>query len=114
MPKAARWLSIRNGAAQAIGSIIWQDEQGQDVKLRSVSWLIDNAFDEIEKANPKLKGILNRIGQYQLDNDKLLDLINTFLTPVLLIQNITVSNSVCTVKISSGMSTNTFGTVCLG
>ena len=53
-------------------------EQGQDVKLRSVSWLIDNAFDEIEKANPKLKGILNRIGQYQLDNDKLLDLINTF------------------------------------
>ena len=114
MPKAARWLSIRNAAAQAIGSIIWQDEQGQDVKLRSVSWLIDNAFDEIEKANPKLKGILNRIGQYQLDNDKLLDLINTFLTPVLLIQNITVSNSVCTVKISSGTSTNTFGTVCLG
>ena len=78
VPKAARWLSIRNAAAQAIGSIIWQDEQGQDVKLRSVSWLIDNAFDEIEKANPKLKGILNRIGQYQLDNDKLLDLINTF------------------------------------
>lgn len=78
VPKAARWLSIRNAAAQAIGSIIWQDEQGLDVKLRSVSWLIDNAFDEIEKANPKLKGILNRIGQYQLDNDKLLDLINTF------------------------------------
>jgi len=78
VPKAARWFSIRNAAAQAIGSIIWQDEQGQDVKLRSVSWLIDNAFDEIEKANPKLKGILNRIGQYQLDNDKLLDLINTF------------------------------------
>lgn len=78
VPKAARWLSIRNAAALPIGSIIWQDEQGQDVKLRSVSWLIDNAFDEIEKANPKLKGILNRIGQYQLDNDKLLDLINTF------------------------------------
>ena len=78
VPKAARWLSIRNAAAQAIGSIIWQDEQGQEIKLRSVSRLIDNAFDEIEKANPKLKGILNRIGQYQLDNDKLLDLINTF------------------------------------
>ncbi|TEU30454.1 type I restriction-modification system subunit M [Alkanindiges illinoisensis] len=78
VPKAARWLTIRSAAAQAIGAIIWQDEQGQDVKLRSVSWLIDNAFDDIEKANPKLKGILNRIGQYQLDNDKLLDLINTF------------------------------------
>lgn len=34
---------------------------GNDVKLRSVSWLVDNALDEIEKTNPKLKGILNRI-----------------------------------------------------
>ena len=78
VPKAGRWSNIRDAAALPIGSIIWQDEQGADVKLRSVSWLIDNALDEIEKANPKLKGILNRIGQYQLDNDKLLDLINTF------------------------------------
>ncbi|MFO1367234.1 MAG: class I SAM-dependent DNA methyltransferase, partial [Acinetobacter sp.] len=78
VPKAARWTTLQNTAALAIGSIIWQDEHGQDVKLRSISWLVDNAFDEIEKANPKLKGILNRIGQYQLDNDKLLDLINTF------------------------------------
>jgi type I restriction enzyme M protein len=62
VPKAARWSTLQNAAALAIGSIIWQDEQGQDVKLRSISWLIDNAFDEIEKANPKLKGILNRIG----------------------------------------------------
>lgn len=78
LPKAARWENIKNAAAQAIGSIIWQDEQGHDVKLRSVSWLIDNALDDIEKANPKLKGILNRISGYQLENDKLLDLINTF------------------------------------
>ena len=55
MPKAARWLSIRNAAALPIGSIIWQDEQGQDVKLRSVSWLIDNAFDEIEKPIQNLR-----------------------------------------------------------
>ncbi|MDC4554461.1 class I SAM-dependent DNA methyltransferase [Acinetobacter baumannii] len=78
LPKAARWENIKNAAAQASGSVIWQDENSNDVKLRSVSWLIDNAFDEIEKANPKLKGILNRISNYQLDNDKLLDLINTF------------------------------------
>ena len=90
VPKAARWTTLQNTAALAIGSIIWQDEHGQDVKLRSISWLVDNAFDEIEKANPKLKGILNRIGQYQLDNDKLLDLINTFLTPVLPSLNIMV------------------------
>lgn len=78
LPKAARWENIKNAAAQASGSVIWQDDNGNDVKLRSISWLIDNAFDEIEKANPKLKGILNRISNYQLDNDKLLDLINTF------------------------------------
>ncbi len=53
VPKAARWTTLQNTAALAIGSIIWQDEHGQDVKLRSISWLVDNAFDEIEKANPK-------------------------------------------------------------
>ena len=50
----------------------------KDIKLRSISWLIDNALDEIEKANPKLKGILNSISQYQLENEKLTGLINTF------------------------------------
>ena len=61
-----------------MGTVLWHDDAGNDVKLRSVSWLIDNALEEIEKSNAKLKGILNRISQYQLDNDKLLGLINTF------------------------------------
>lgn len=39
---------------------------------------MDNALDEIEKTNPKLKGILNRISQYQLSNEVLTGLINTF------------------------------------
>jgi len=78
VPKVARWSTIRETAAQAIGSVIWKDEAGADVKLRSVSWLLDNALDEIEKSNPKLKGILNRISQYQLDNEKLIGLINSF------------------------------------
>lgn len=76
VPKNARWGTLRDKASLPIGSTIWQDEGGQDVKLRSISWLIDNAFDEIEKSNPKLKGILNRISQYQLDNEKLIGLIN--------------------------------------
>ncbi|MBN1601961.1 MAG: type I restriction-modification system subunit M [Chitinispirillaceae bacterium] len=78
VPKVARWSTIRETAAQAIGSVIWKDDTGADVKLRSISWLIDNALDEIEKSNPKLKGILNRISQYQLDNEKLIGLINSF------------------------------------
>lgn len=48
------------------------------MKFKSVSWLIDNALDEIEKENPKLKGILNRITRFEVDSDKLIGLINTF------------------------------------
>lgn len=78
VPRAARWNTLKEKAVLPIGSIIWQDDTGADMKLRSVSWLIDNALEEIEKSNTKLKGILNRISQYQLDNDKLIGLINTF------------------------------------
>ncbi|MDC8803195.1 class I SAM-dependent DNA methyltransferase [Halomonas pacifica] len=85
VPREARWSTLKETAALPIGSVLWQEEPsagqgkpGKDVKLRSVSWLIDNALDEIEKSNEKLKGILNRIGQFQLDNDKLIGLINSF------------------------------------
>lgn len=78
VPRAARWSLLKEKAALPIGTVLWQDASGQDVKLRSVSWLIDNALEEIERSNDKLRGILNRISQYQLDNDKLLGLINTF------------------------------------
>lgn len=78
VPREARWSTLKETAALPVGSVLWQDAQGKDVKLRSVSWLIDNALDEIEKSNEKLKGILNRIGQFQLDNDKLIGLINSF------------------------------------
>ncbi|MBD3586007.1 type I restriction-modification system subunit M [Salinimonas sp. HHU 13199] len=78
VPKAARWKTLKEKAVLPVGTVLWLDEAENGVKLRSVSWLIDNALDEIEKSNAKLKGILNRISQYQLDNDKLLGLINTF------------------------------------
>lgn len=78
VPKEARWSTLKDKAALPINSVLWQDEQGKDVTLRSVGWLLDNALDAIEHSNPKLKGILNRFSQYQLDNDKLLGLINTF------------------------------------
>jgi len=78
VPPHARWQTLREKAALPTGSVLWQDERGEDVKLRSVSWLVDNALDEIEKHNNRLKNILPRISQYQLDNDKLIGLINTF------------------------------------
>lgn len=79
VPKPARWETLRNKAMLPTGTVLWvEDNTGQEVKLRSVSWLVDNALDEIEKSNPKLKGILNRISQYQLGNEVLTGLINTF------------------------------------
>src|SRR5690606_10125717 len=78
VPKAARWNTLKEKVVLPVGTVLWQDEAGNDVKLRSVSWLIDNALEAIENSNTKLKGILNRISQYQLDNDKLIGLINTF------------------------------------
>lgn len=78
VPKAARWKTLKEKAVLPIGTTLWQDDAGKDVKLRSVSWLVDNALEEIEKSNTRLKGILNRISQYQLENDKLIGLINTF------------------------------------
>ena len=78
VPKSSRWSTLKEKAALPIGTVLWQDAAGSEVKLRSVSWLVDNALDEIEKSNAKLKGILNRISQYQLDNDKLIGLINSF------------------------------------
>ncbi|CRL49486.1 class I SAM-dependent DNA methyltransferase [Pseudomonas sp. URMO17WK12:I11] len=79
VPKIARWSTLKEKAVLPVGTVLWQDDASNDVKLRSVSWLIDNALEEIEKSNAKkLKGILNRISQYQLDNDKLIGLINAF------------------------------------
>lgn len=78
VPKAARWKTLQSSAALPIGSVIWQDDKGEDVKLRSISWLIDNALDEIEKSNTKLKNILNRISVYQVENHILTGLINSF------------------------------------
>jgi len=80
VPKIARWSTLKEKVILPTNSVIGKNEQGEDVKMRSASWLIDNAFDEIEKANPKLKGILNRITQYQLDADKLIGLVNEFST----------------------------------
>ncbi len=78
VPVVSRWGFLRESATLPSGTVLWSDAPGNEVKLRSVSWLIDNALDEIEAANAKLKGILNRIGQYQLENDKLIGLINSF------------------------------------
>ncbi|WP_456268769.1 type I restriction-modification system subunit M [Kushneria sp. AK178] len=78
VPKEARWSTLKEKAALPTGSVLWQDNKGEDVRLRSVGWLIDNALDAIEKSNDKFKGVLEGISRFQVDNDKLIGLINSF------------------------------------
>ncbi|MDP5460063.1 class I SAM-dependent DNA methyltransferase [Alishewanella sp. SMS8] len=85
VPEHARWKFIRKSCVLPIGTTLWTEtvnENGEDklneVKLRSISWLIDNALDEVERSNKRLKGIVNRISSHNVDNDKLIGLINNF------------------------------------
>ena len=85
VPVRSRWNTLKQAAALPIGSVIWQDDNGDDVKLRSISWLIDQALEQIENfkiddklVNPKLKGVLPRVSQYQVENHNLSELINKF------------------------------------
>ncbi|OLO08854.1 restriction endonuclease subunit M [Salinicola sp. MH3R3-1] len=78
VPKEARWETLKETAALPLNSVIWQDAKGDNVRLRSVGWLIDNALEAIEKNNTKLKGVLQSISRFQVDDDKLIGLINSF------------------------------------
>ena len=85
VPQLARWEFLKSTTTRPIGSVIGQDESGKDIKLTSISKLIDYALEVIEAykvggklANPKLKGILPRISRYEVENRNLTELINKF------------------------------------
>ncbi|MBB3167486.1 type I restriction-modification system subunit M [Simiduia aestuariiviva] len=84
VPKQARWEFLKSSAALPIGTEI-ELESGDKFKLTSISKLIDNALESIETykiddklANPKLKGVLPRVGRYEVSNENLTALINEF------------------------------------
>ncbi|WP_096739300.1 type I restriction-modification system subunit M [Pseudoalteromonas atlantica] len=94
VPKQSRWEFLKNSAALPIGTGIEIQTAGTNTekevfKLSSVSKLIDNALEAIETykikegdkeklANPKLKGVLPRVGRYDVSNENLTALINEF------------------------------------
>jgi len=55
VPKAARWNTLKEKAVLPIGTVLWQDDAGNDVKLRSVSWLI-NTFSDTSFTKPVYNG----------------------------------------------------------
>lgn len=88
VPKQARWEFLKSTAALPIGTDIeieGLNGKPEIFKLSSISKLIDNALEAIESykigdtlANPKLKGVLPRIGRFEVDNYNLTELINKF------------------------------------
>ncbi len=79
VPMSARWDNLKQWAVLPAGAELpWKKPTGEPEKMRSVSWLIDNALDSIEVNNVKLKGVLNRISAYQVGNETLIGLINSF------------------------------------
>jgi type I restriction enzyme M protein len=79
VPREARWETLKACAILPAGEDLpWTKLNGAAEKMRSVGWLVDNALEAIELENEKLKGILNRIASYQVTNETLIGLINSF------------------------------------
>lgn len=73
MPQQARWDEIKAVSILNIGA-----ELPWGGKIFGVAKLIDDAFDAIEKDNEKLKGVLQRISGYAVNEDTLRGLIILF------------------------------------
>ncbi|MDG6895347.1 DNA methyltransferase [Volucribacter amazonae] len=73
VPQEARWDNIKNYSTLAKGA-----ELPWGAKFKGVANLIDDAFTAIERENEKLKGIIQRISGYQVDETTLIGLINLF------------------------------------
>lgn len=94
VPPHSRWSFIQSSAALPRNTVLWSTtkvidgkEKEVDIKLKSLSWLVDNALEEIETfknpadgkiANKKLQKILSRISQYLLEDRILKGLIDEF------------------------------------
>ncbi len=73
VPPSARWQALQSVALFNTGT-----ELPWGGKFAGVARLIDDAFDSIEKDNAKLKGVLQRISGYGVNEDTLRGLINLF------------------------------------
>lgn len=81
VPAAARWKFLQDNNKTVIGGADLTLPDGNTKKFSSIGHLIDNALEQIEADNPKLKGVLNK--QYtrlQIDQSKLGELIDLVAT----------------------------------
>lgn len=77
VPQSARWEFLQNQNKV----VITGELELEGKKIRSVGQLIDNALESIEAANPKLKGVLNKLyTRLQIDQAKLGELVDLIAT----------------------------------
>jgi len=78
VPALARWKTIQENAPLPSGTeITVKNGKAVTYKITSIGKLIDDALGEVEKENPKLKGVLDkRYTQLQLPQSSLIGLIN--------------------------------------
>jgi len=80
VPTLARWDTLKDNAKVSAGTKI-EIADGTTYQMKTVGRLIDDALGEVEKDNPKLKGVLNkRYAQLQIDQKKLGELIDLIST----------------------------------
>lgn len=86
VPAAARWQFLQDNNKTVIGGaeLLLPDGPNKEQKVKkfsSVGHLIDNALEQIEAENPKLKGVLNKLyTRLQIDQAKLGELIDLIAT----------------------------------
>lgn len=81
VPAAARWQFLQDNNKTVIGGAELQLPDGNTKKFSSVGHLIDNALEQIEADNQKLKGVLNKLyTRLQIDQAKLGELIDLIAT----------------------------------
>ena len=86
VPAVARWQFLQDNNKTVIGGAELKLPNGSNgekkiKKFSSVGHLIDNALEQIEADNPKLKGVLNKLyTRLQIDQAKLGELIDLIAT----------------------------------
>lgn len=81
VPAAARWQFLQDNNKTVIGGAELKLPNGSTKKFSSVGHLLDNALEQVEADNPKLKGVLNKLyTRLQIDQTKLGELIDLVAT----------------------------------
>ncbi len=73
VPESARWDNLKSVVNLNMG-----DPLPWGGAFKGVAQLIDSAFDSIERDNERLKGVIQRIAGYQVDEMTLIGLVNLF------------------------------------